>query len=64
MSKDETARYLRGIGYDSTVEEGVVIVWVDVPMTRQDKNVLRRILQSIGYRSSWGWRLRPEEGRM
>lgn len=63
MSKDETAKYLKGIGYDATVEEGVVVIWVEKPMTLQDKNVLRRILQSVGYRSSWSWRIKQKEGR-
>lgn len=56
MTKDEVANYLRGLGYDATNENGVVTIWTSEPMSLPEKNKLRKILQSIGYRSSWGWR--------
>lgn len=56
MTKDEVANYLRGLGYDATNENGVVTIWTSEPMPLPEKNKLRKILQSIGYRSSWGWR--------
>lgn len=56
MTKDEVAAYLTGIGYSATNEKGVVVIAVDKPIPLPEKNKLRKILQSIGYRSSWGWR--------
>ena len=58
MTKDEVAAYLTGIGYSATNEKGVVVIAADEPMTLSEKNKLRKILQSISYRSSWGWILK------
>ena len=58
MTKDEVAAYLIGIGYSATNEKGVVVIAVDEPMALPEKNKLRKIMQSIGYKSSWGWRLK------
>lgn len=60
MSKDEVAKYLTGIGYSATNENGVVVVWVSQPMPLPEKNKLRKIMQSIGYKSSWGRRIKYE----
>lgn len=62
MSKDEVAKYLTGIGYPATNEDGVVVMWVSQPMALPEKNKLRKskIMQSIGYKSSWGWRIKYE----
>ncbi len=58
MTKDEVAAYLTGIGYSATNESGVVVITVDEPMTLSEKNKLRKIMESISYKSSWGWRLK------
>jgi hypothetical protein len=58
MTKDEVAAYLTGIGYSATNEKGVAVIAVDEPMALPEKNKLRKIMQSIGYKSSWGWRLK------
>lgn len=58
MTKDEVVAYLTGIGYSATNEKGVVVIAVDKPMTLHDKNKLRKIMESISYKSSWGWRLK------
>lgn len=60
MTKDEVVKYLNDIGHKATNENGVVVVWVKKPMTLPEKNKLRQILQSLGYRSSWAWRLDNE----
>lgn len=58
MTKDEVAAYLTGIGYSATNEKDVVVIAVDKPMTLSEKNKLRKIMESISYKSSWRWRLK------
>ena len=57
MTKTEAARILQESGYKAEVVEGVVIVWTPAPMARKEKDRLRKRLQEIGYRGSWGWRM-------
>ena len=60
-TKEEAASRLRGFRYDAEAVEGVVIVWVREKMTRAEKCEVRRRLQEIGYKGSWGWRRRLKE---
>lgn len=61
MTKDEVAAYLCGIGYKAANEKGVVVIRVAEPMPLPEKNKLRKILQSINYKSSWSWRMEEND---
>ncbi len=58
MTKQETVDHLVGLKYAAKLEEGVVVIFVDKPMHRGQKERLRNELRAIGYRGSWGWRQR------
>lgn len=58
LTKDETAKYLRGIGYDAESLGDKVIIWCDEPMRRGKKEQVRNRLMSIGYKGTWGWRIK------
>lgn len=60
ITKEATARHLRGLNHDAEVVNGVIVVWVDKPMYKGQKERLRNELRAVGYRGSWGWRQRQE----
>lgn len=61
MDKQEVARYLVGIGYDAKVIGKSVVILVDRPLRRGEKDHLRNVLRSVSYRGTWGWRQRQRE---
>lgn len=60
LTKDETAKYLRGIGYDAENLGDKVIIWCDEPMRRGLKERVRNRLMSIGYKGIWGWGIKKK----
>ena len=54
MSKSEVVNELVGRGYDARLENGIVMIKMQI----NNNSVLKieKILQSIGYCSSWGIR--------
>ncbi len=61
MSKQEVTDRLRGLGFDAELVEGVVIIWTDKPLHKGQKTRIRNELRSMGYRGSWGWKVKKEE---
>ena len=49
MTKQETVDHLRGLKYPAELVEGVVVVFVDHPMRRGQKDRLRNELGAVGY---------------
>jgi len=60
MTKQEVVDHLRGLKYPAELIRGVVVIWVEKPMYRGQKERLRNELRAVGYRGSWGWRQRGE----
>ena len=58
MDKQEVTKYLVGIGYDAEVIGKAVVILVDKPMRRGEKDRIRNILRSVSYRGTWSWRIR------
>lgn len=58
MGKDETAKYLSGLGYAAEHEGGKIAIYVNRPMGRGSKDRVRNALRAIGYKGTWGWRMR------
>jgi hypothetical protein len=58
MTKQETVDHLRGLKYQAELVKGVVVIFVDAPMSRRQKERLRTELKTIGYKGSWGWRMK------
>lgn len=58
MTKQETVERLRSLKYPAELVKGVVVIFVDVPMSRRQKERLRTELKTIGYKGSCGWRMK------
>lgn len=58
MDKTSAVKYLCGLGYDAEEVDGVLVVWTPEPMKPGKKDRLRNALRAIGFRGSWGWRIK------
>ena len=56
VSKEEAAEYLRGLGYNAVVDDGLVLILLNEIPTSQESFKILTHLREIGYRSSWGWK--------
>ena len=56
VSKEEAAEYLRGLGYNAVVDDGLVLILLNEIPTSQERNKIIAHLLECGYRSSFGWR--------
>jgi hypothetical protein len=56
ISKQDAARYLQSQGYDADVSsDGVVVVYLTMnEMTAATLRKIKKMLEGIGYSSSWG----------
>lgn len=57
MEKEQAAEYLKGLGINAEVVDGVVVIWVKKPIWKGKKEQIRNYLRSVGYKGSWGWRV-------
>ena len=55
VTKEETAEYLRGLGYDAIEEDGTVMIRLKEVPTASERFKILSHLREIGYESSWGW---------
>lgn len=56
ISKQDAARYLQSQGYDADISsDGVVVVYLTMnEMTAATLRKIKKMLEGIGYSSSWG----------
>ena len=56
VSKEEAAEYLRSLGYNAVVDDGLVLIFLNEIPTSQERNKIISHLLECGYRSSFGWK--------
>lgn len=61
MDKYNVAKHLVGLKYDAEVVDGIVVIWVKEAMQKKQKERVRNELRAVGYRGSWGWRMKGAE---
>lgn len=61
MDKYKVVEHLVGLNYDADVVDGAVIIWVKEAMQKKQKERVRNELRAVGYKGSWGWRMREVE---
>lgn len=54
MSKDTAVSQLSNLGFNATLESGVIMITVADEKTAKKAN---KAVKEIGYDASWGWRI-------
>lgn len=54
MSKDQAVSQLSNLGFNATLESGVIMITVADEKTAKKAN---KAIKEIGYDASWGWRI-------
>lgn len=54
MNKDQAVSQLSNLGFNATLESGVIMITVANEKTTKKAN---KAVKAIGYDASWGWRI-------
>lgn len=60
MTKGQCAEKLREMGYDATVEDFIVRIYVDHQLSKKEQRKLRDDIRSTGYQASYGFKVKED----
>lgn len=55
MTKEQAVEQLKALGYDAFTGGFEVMIRVDHSLSRKEHKELEKVIEKIGFTSSWGW---------